>query len=116
MRCAPNHAAASTINGLKPTSCFRMRGKKGEKHDDSDDPPRRRANKQRGHGTYANDRPPIVGSVGRRSGQVRLRVVKRTDAATLRQHVRTFTHADAEVNTDEWVGYSDLKRKHVVVA
>jgi transposase-like protein len=47
---------------------------------------------------------------------VRLRVVKRTDAATLRQHVRTFTHADAEVNTDEWVGYSDLKRKHVVVA
>lgn len=54
--------------------------------------------------------------MGRRSGQVRLRVVKRTDASTLRQHVQTFTHAQAEVNTDEWIGYTQLKRKHVVVA
>ncbi len=95
---------------------FQNAGKKGEKHDDSDDPPRRRANKQRGHGTYANDRPPIVGTVGRRSGQVRLRMVKRTDAATLRKHVQTFTRADAEVNTDEWGGYTELNRKHVTVA
>ena len=93
-----------------------MRGKKGEKHDDPDDPPRRRANKRRGHGTYANDRPPVVGTVGRRSGQVRLRVVKRTDAATLRTHVQTYTHADTAVNTDEWIGYTQLRRKHVVVA
>ena len=57
-----------------------MRGKKGEKHYDPEDPPRRRANKQRGHGTYDNDRPPVVGTVGRRSGQVRLRVVKHTVA------------------------------------
>jgi hypothetical protein len=49
-----------------------MRGKKGELHPDPADPPRCRANKQRGHGTYANDRPPIVGTVGRESGQVRL--------------------------------------------
>ena len=93
-----------------------MRGKKGQKHDDPDDPPRRRANKQRGHGTYANDRPPIVGSVGRRSGQVRLRVVKRTDAKTLRKHVQSFTQADSEVNTDEWIGYTRLRRKHVTVS
>ena len=57
--------------------CFRMRGKEGEKHWDPADPPRRRANKKRGtpaaggHGTYDNDRPPVVGTVGRDSGQVR---------------------------------------------
>jgi len=92
-----------------------MRGKKGEKHSAPDDPPRRRANKQRGHGTYATDRPPVVGTVGRHSGQVRLRVVKRTDAQTLRRQVQTFTHAEADVNTDDWVGYTKLERKHVVV-
>jgi transposase len=97
-------------------NCFRTQGKKGEKHDDPDDPPRRRANKQRGHGTYANDRPPIIGTVGRQSGKVRLRVVKRTDAQTLRKHVHGFTRADADVNTDEWRGYTNLRRKHVTVA
>jgi transposase len=96
--------------------CFRTRGKKGDKHGDPSDPPRRRANKQRGHGTYANDRPPIVGTVGRRSSKVRLRVVKRTDAQTLRKQVQTFTRAGADVNTDEWRGYTQLQRKHSTVA
>jgi hypothetical protein len=40
-------------------------GEKGDRHPDPDDPPRRRANKRRGHGTYDNDRPPIIGTVGR---------------------------------------------------
>ena len=30
--------------------------------------PGRRANRRRGHGTFANDRPPIAGVVGRESG------------------------------------------------
>lgn len=60
---------------LKPMRCFRTPGKKGEKHADPADPARYRANNRRGHGTYDNDRPPIVGTVGRESGQVRLRVV-----------------------------------------
>lgn len=81
--------------------CFRMRGKKGEWHSDPHDPPRRRANKQRGHGTYANDRPPVVGTIGRKSGQVRLRVVKRTDGKTLKRHVTHFTTSVATVNTDD---------------
>lgn len=97
-------------------SCFRTRGKKSQKHGDPSDPPRRRANNRPGHGTYANDRPPIVGTVGRRSGKVRLRVVKRTDGKTLRQHVQTFTRPRADVNTDEWSGYTQLKRKHMTVA
>ena len=92
-----------------------MRGKKGEQHTDPDDPPRRRANKQNGHGTYANDRPPIVGTVGRESGHVRLRLVKHTDSKTLGRHMAHFTQPDAVANTDEWQGYNRIERVHVTV-
>jgi transposase len=95
--------------------CFRMRGKKGEKHSDPADPPRHRANKQKGHGTFANDRVPIVGTVGRASEQVRLRVVKRTTGKTLEQHIARFTQPDAVANTDEWQGYNQIERQHVTV-
>ena len=78
---------------------YQNAGKKGEWHPDPNDPPLRRANKQRGHGTYANDRPPIVGTVGRESGQVRLRVVKRTNAQTLNKHMTRFTQPDSVANT-----------------
>jgi transposase len=95
--------------------CFRTRGKKGEKHADPLDPPRRRANKQRGHGTYDNDRPPIVGTVGRHSGQCRLRVRHHTDGKTLQQHVHGYTQRDATCYTDEWQGYNRIKRvRHTV--
>ena len=97
-------------------NCFRTRGKKGDKHRHAVDPPRRRANKQRGHGTYDNDRPAVVGTVGRASGQVRLRVVHHTDGKTLRKQVQQFTRARAYVNTDEWKGYTRLQRKHATVA
>jgi transposase-like protein len=92
-----------------------MRGKKGENHGDPADPPRSRANKQRGHGTYDNDRPPVVGTIGRESGQVRLRVVHHTDGKTLTRHVARFTTATARVNTDEWQGYSRVAREQVTV-
>ena len=92
-----------------------MRGKKGEYHPDPDDPPRRRANKQRGHGTYDNDRPPVVGTVGRESGQVRLRVVHHTDQETLQHHVHSFTLAGVQVYTDEWLGYNHIIRPHSTV-
>jgi len=104
------------MRGRKRTKCFRTRGKKGEPHRDPDDPPRRRANKRQGHGTYATDRPPIVGTVGRESGQVRLRVVQHTDRATLEAHVHTFTRIDAQVYTDEWRGYNHLIRAHATVS
>ena len=66
-------------------------GGKSEPHLDPADPPRRRANKQPGHGMYDNDRPPIVGTVGRDSGKVRLRMVEHTDGKTLTAHVEHFT-------------------------
>ena len=60
-----------------------MRGKKGVPHPDPEDPPRRRANKVRGHGTWDNDRPPVCGVVGRESGQVRLTVAAQSDRRAL---------------------------------
>jgi transposase len=85
-----------------------MRGKKGIPHADPGDPPRRRADKARGHGTWDNDRPPICGVVGRESGQVRLTVAAHTDGATLREVVGSGTRPGAMVYTDEWGGYSGV--------
>jgi transposase-like protein len=92
-----------------------MRGKKGDEHFDPADPPRQRANNRRGRGTYANDRPPIIGTVGRETGQVRIRVALDTTRATLEAHVHRFTLADAQVYTDENPGYNHLIRPHATV-
>jgi transposase len=87
---------------------YQNAGEKGVPHDDPDDPPRRRANKVRGHGTWENDRPPVCGVVGRESGQVRLRVAEHSDGETLRGVVGEATVAGAMVYTDEWSGYNGL--------
>jgi transposase-like protein len=94
---------------------FQNAGEKGERHLDPADPPRRRANKRRGHGSYDNDRPPIVGTVGRESGEVRLRVVKHADKANLLPHVHGCTDEGARVYTDEWRSYEQVERLHHTV-
>jgi len=97
---------------------YQNAGEKGRKHTDPLDPPRRRANQARGHGTWATDRPPIVGIVGRRSGHIRLRVCKHADRATLEPLVVAHTRPDAIVNTDEWAPYQHLAaigRRHQTV-
>ena len=55
---------------------YQNAGEKGVAHRDLEDPPRRRGNKRRGHGTWETDRPPILGIVGRDTGQVRLELKK----------------------------------------
>jgi transposase-like protein len=109
-------ATALTDSQTETDEMFQNAGEKGEKHADPADPPRRRANKRRGHGTYENDRPPVVGTVGRASGQVRLRVAHRTDGKTLHQQVHQFTEAEATAYTDEWQGYHAVARAHATVA
>ena len=94
---------------------FQNAGEKGDKHVDASDPPRRRGNKRRGHGTYDNDRPPIVGTKGRESHLLRLRLVHRTDAATLSAHVHQFTRPTATVYTDGWRGYNPIERTRETV-
>ncbi len=51
---------------------YQNAGEKGRLHPDPEDPPRRRANQARGHGTWETDRPPVLGIVGRESGQIQL--------------------------------------------
>ena len=94
---------------------FQNAGEKGDKHVDASDPPRRRGNKRRGHGTYDNDRPPIVGTKGRESGLLRLRVVRHTDSATLSTHVHQFTLPTSTVYTDGWRGYNRIQRAREIV-
>lgn len=100
----------------KRTKCFRTRGKKSDDHLAQHDPPRHRANKRRGRGTFDNDRPPILGVVGRETGFVRLRVVADTKSKTLCPLVEQFTHEDAIVYTDECDSYNALKRLRYTVS
>lgn len=83
-------------------------GEKGDDHPDPQDPPRRRANKRRGRGTMANDRPPIVGVVGRDSDQVRLAVAEDTRQATIVPQVEAATAPTAQVYTDAAESYTPL--------
>lgn len=94
--------------------CIRMRGKKGESHNDPQDPPRTRANKTRGHGTWKKDRPPIQGIVGRESGMLRLEVEKNSRTNDLEPNVLTFTKQGATINTDKWKAYNRLSEKNRV--
>src|SRR3954447_3284662 len=97
---------------------YQNAGEKGVPHRDPDDPPRRRANRRRGHGTWENDRPPVVGVVGRQSGEARLEVVEHADQATLEEIVTGATTPGTAVYTDEWTGYDhlpELGRTHSTV-
>lgn len=87
---------------------YQNAGEKGIKHEDPDDPPRRRANKVRGHGTWDNDRPPIAGLVGRDSGEIRLAVCHHSDRKTLQPFVEAHTSDTTAVFTDEWQAYDHL--------
>jgi transposase-like protein len=90
--------------------CSRTRGKKGDEHFDAHDPPRYRANKRRGRGTYANDRPTVLGMIGRETAAIRLQVVSDTKSRTLCAFVEQFTQAETLVYTDEYQSYNALKR------
>jgi len=88
-------------------------------HTDPGDPPRRRANKAFGHGTWDNDRVPIAGAVGRDSGRLDLKVVRRpTRAELVDDFVVPATHEGAAVYTDDWCVYASLPglgRRHASV-
>jgi transposase-like protein len=93
---------------LEADEMYQNAGEKGILHLNFDDPPRRRANKRRGHGTFENDRPPIAGLVGRESGQIRLRVLKHSDRQELEPFVVGKSVRPVTVNTDEWQAYNHL--------
>ena len=94
---------------------FQNAGEKGKKHTEPEDPPRRRANKRRGRGTFENDRPPIVGVVGRQSGQIRITVCDSVKQTTIQPKVEHDTKANISLYTDECHAYehiSETGRSH----
>jgi transposase len=97
-------------------NCIRMPGKKSPPHPDPDDPPRRRANKRRGHGTYANDRPPIISIISRDTGEQRCWVcnhaAKRTCHDLLAESIPA---GGTTLYTDEWQGDHGSHAAHATV-
>jgi transposase len=77
-------------------------GENSTPHRDPTDPPRRRANTRKGHGTSTTDRPPMISIISRDTGEQRFRVcdhaARRTCAALIAENVpagRTRRHTDA---------------------
>lgn len=87
---------------------YQNAGEKGLEHLNPLDPPRRRANKRRGHGNWENNRPPVVGVIGRETNQVSLQVRPSSSKDELKKVGEQATQAEAVVNTDEWQGFSFL--------
>ena len=97
-------------------SCTKTRGKKSTPHPDPEDPPRRRANKRRGHGTYANDRPPIISIISRDTGEQRFWVGdhadRRTCAALITENIPAHS---TQLYPDEWPSYRGSHPSHAAV-
>ena len=80
-----------------------MRGKKSTPHRDPRDPPRRRANQHKGHGTSANDRPPLSSVVSRETGEHRLWGCDHADRRTCRRLMADNVPAGRpHLYTDAW--------------
>jgi transposase len=97
---------------------FQNAGEKGVPHTDPDDPPRTRANKRRGLGTFANDRPPIGGVVGRDSKRLHMEVLSNANKANTERLVGGATRQQTIVYTDESTAYQwvrDSGRGHATV-
>jgi transposase len=97
-------------------SCIRTLGKKSTPHRDPADPPRRRANKRKGHGTYANDRPPIISVVSRETGEHRFWVCDHANTRTCSALIAAnVPPGGATLYTDEWQSYRDSHPSHATV-
>jgi transposase-like protein len=101
---------------LRPTNSTRTQGKKSTPHRDPSDSPRRRANKRKGHGTYANDRPPIISIIARDTGEQRLWVGDHADTRTCRALItETIPAGSTWLYTDEWQSYRGSHPAHATV-
>jgi transposase len=98
-------------------SCTRTRGKKSTPHCDPSDPPRRRANRRKGHGTYANDRPPVIRIISRDTGAQRWWVCDHANQHTCRTLIAdNVPPGSALLYTDEWQSYRGSHPCHATVS
>jgi transposase len=101
---------------LRPTSWTKTRGKKSTPHLDPTDPPRRRGNKPKGHGTSANDRPPIIRIISRDTGEQRWWVCDHANRHTCRNLIADNIPAGSTtLYTDEWQSYHGSHAAHATV-
>jgi hypothetical protein len=97
-------------------SWTRTRGKKSTPHREPTDPPRRRANQRRGHGTSANDRPPIISLISRDTGEQRGWVCDYADRPTGHSLIaETVPPGSTRLSTDEWQSYRGSHAAHTTV-
>jgi hypothetical protein len=89
-----------------PLRCFGTRGEKGPRHGDSEDELRRRANKRRGHVTFATDLPPVPGVVECQTGRAQLFVFEDISGVSLQEFVGRVTAPGVMVYGDESGGCS----------
>jgi transposase len=95
---------------------IRTRGKKGTPPRDPADPPRRRATKRKGHGTSANDRPPISSIISRETGAQRFWGGDHADRRTCHERILANLPAgNTRLDTDEWQSYRGSHPAHATV-
>jgi transposase len=98
-------------------NCIKMRGKKSTPHRDPTDPPRRRANKRKGHGTYANDRPPIISIISRDTGEQRFWICDHANRQTCHTLMAdNVPPGSTRLYTAEWQSYRGSHPCHATVA
>jgi transposase len=105
-----------TGTAFEADELYQNAGRKNTPHPHPADPPWRRANKRKGHGTYANERPPIISIVSRDTGEYRFWVcdhaAKRTGDDLIAQNVPVVSTL---FYTDEWQGYHGSHAAHASV-
>lgn len=97
----PTEAETLPDDRVEADEMYQNAGEKGEEQDDPDDPPRQRANPRRGRGTYEQDRPVIVGTVGRDSDHLQLTIAPDNRNDTLAPLVGQQVAEEAILFTDE---------------
>lgn len=97
----PTEAETLPDQEVEADEMYQNAGEKGEEHDDPDDPPRQRANPRRGRGTYEQDRPVIVGTVGRDSGRLQLTIAPDNRNETLVPLVSAQVAKEASLFSDD---------------
>jgi hypothetical protein len=95
---------------------YQNAGEKSTPHLDPTDPPRQRANQRKGHGTHANDRPPLISLISRETGEQRLWVCDpantRTCAVLIAEDIPM---GSTWLYTDEWQSYGVSHPCHATV-
>jgi transposase-like protein len=95
---------------------YQNAGGKSRPHRDPTDPPRRRTNKRKGKGSYANDRPPILSLISRSSHELRYWVLEHADKPTTRTIIEGNVLAGSTIlYTDEASNYPGVHAQHASV-